>query len=50
MIQRMQKFHRNGEFCDYSLCPELQGLLKPIYDLTRKGRGEEQQKSFDEIK
>ena len=19
-------------------CPELQGLLKPIYDLTRKGR------------
>ena len=36
------------------LCPELQRLLKPIYDLTRKGRqfiwGEEQQKSFDEIK
>ena len=35
-------------------CPELQGLLKPIYDLTRKGRhfiwGEEQQKAFDEIK
>ena len=34
--------------------PELQKLLKPIYDLTRKGRqfilGEEQQKSFDEIK
>ena len=35
-------------------CPELQRLLKSIYDLTRKGRqfiwGEEQQKAFDEIK
>ena len=35
-------------------CPELQRLLKPIYDLTRKGRlffwEEEQQKAFDEIK
>ena len=35
-------------------CPELQKLLKPIYNLTRKGRqfiwGEEQQKPFDEIK
>ena len=35
-------------------CPKLQGLLKLIYDLTRKGRqfvwGEEQQKAFDEIK
>ena len=35
-------------------CPELQKLLKPIYDLTRKGRpfhwGEEQQDSFMEIK
>ena len=34
--------------------PKLQGLLKPIYDLTRKGRpfnwGEEQQKAFKEIK
>ena len=34
--------------------PKLQKLLKPIYDLTRKGRqfiwGEEQQKAFDEIK
>ena len=31
-------------------CPELQKLLKPIYNLTRKGRpfiwGEEQQESF----
>ena len=35
-------------------CPKLQKLLKPIYDLTRKGRqfiwGEEQQKAFDDIK
>ena len=35
-------------------CPELQRLLKPIYDLTRKGRpfiwGEEQQEVFEETK
>ena len=35
-------------------CPELQKLLKPIYDLTRKGIpfnwGKEQQDSFEEIK
>ena len=35
-------------------CLELQKLLKPIYDLARKGRqfiwGEEQQKAFEEIK
>ena len=35
-------------------CPELQKLLKSIYDLTKKGRhfvwGEEQQKAFEEIK
>ena len=35
-------------------CPELQKLLKTIYELTRKGRpftwGKEQQDSFDEIK
>ena len=35
-------------------CLELQKLLKPIYDLTRKGRtfiwGKEQQGSFEEIK
>ena len=34
-------------------CPELQQLLKPLYDLTRKGRpfiwGKEQQDSFEEI-
>ena len=35
-------------------CPELQKLLKPIYDLTRKGRQflweKKQQQAFDEIK
>ena len=35
-------------------CPELQRLLKPIYDLTRKGRqfvwGKEQQDAFEENK
>ena len=35
-------------------CPELQKLLKPIYDLTRRGRQflweKEQQQAFDEIK
>ena len=35
-------------------CPKLQKLLKPIYDLTRKGRQflweKEQQQGFDEIK
>ena len=35
-------------------CSELQKLLKPIYDLTRKGRtfvwGEEQKIAFEEIK
>ena len=35
-------------------CPELQKLLKPIYDLTKKGRRflweKEQQQAFDEIK
>ena len=35
-------------------CPELQKLLKPIYDFTRKGRlfiwAREQQESSDEIK
>ena len=34
--------------------PELQKLLKPIYDLARKGRpfnwGKEQQDSFEDIK
>ena len=35
-------------------CPELQKLLKPIYELTKKGKhfiwGKEQQEIFDEIK
>ena len=35
-------------------CSELQKLLEPIYDLTRKGQQflweEEQQTAFDEIK
>ena len=35
-------------------CQDLQGLLKPIYHLTRKGRpfiwGDEQQKDFQDIK
>ena len=35
-------------------CPELQKLLKQIYDLTRKGAqfiwGEEQQQAFNKIK
>ena len=35
-------------------CPKLQKLLKPIYDLTRKGRHfiwkKEQQEAFEEIK
>ena len=35
-------------------CPELQKLLKSIYDLTRKGRqfkwGREQHEAFEEIK
>ena len=35
-------------------CPELQKLLKPIDDLTRKGRqfiwGKEQKNAFEEIK
>ena len=35
-------------------CPELQKLLKPTYNLTRKGRpfiwGKEQQEAFEEIK
>ena len=35
-------------------CPELHKLLKPIYDVTRKGRqfvwGEEQQIALEEIK
>ena len=49
----MQKLCGNGLFSKH-VCPELQKLLKPIYDLMRKGRpfvrGKEQQDSFEEIK
>ena len=49
----MHKFCRYGEFSEYVL-PRTTETLKPIYDLTRKGRpfnwGKEQQDSFEEIK
>ena len=49
----MQKFVGMVNFLSL-FCPELQKLLKPIYDLTRKGRpfiwGKEQQDAFEEIK
>ena len=51
--QRLSKFCRYGDFFTIFF-PKLQKLLKPIYDLTKKGREflweEEQQKAFDEIK
>ena len=51
--KRLLKLCRYGKFVSI-FCPELQKLLKPIYDLTRKGKQflweEEQQKAFDEIK
>ena len=51
--ERLQKLCRNGEFLSM-FCSDLQKLLKPIYDLTRKGRpfiwGKEQQDSFEEVK
>ena len=53
MIKQCRSFVGMVNFVSI-FCPELQGLLKPIYDLTRKGRpfnwGEEQQKAFEEIK
>ena len=52
-VKRLQKFCQNDELFSM-FCPELQKLLKPIYDLTRKGRplvwGKKQQDSFEEIK
>ena len=49
----MKKHHGNGEFSKYVL-PRITKLLKPIYNLTRKGRqfawGKEQQDAFEEIK
>ena len=49
----MQKLCRCSKFSQYVL-PRVAKLLKPIYDLTRKGRpfvlGKDQQDSFEEIK
>ena len=49
----MWKLCRHGKFLKY-FCPNLQKLLKPVCDLTRKGRhfiwGKEQQEVFEEIK
>ena len=53
MIKGFQSFAGMVNFVSL-FCPELQKLLKPIYDLTRKGRQflwkKEQQQAFDEIK
>ena len=53
MIKGCQSFTGMVDFISL-FCPELQKLLKPVYDLTRKGRqfiwGNEQQQAFDEIK
>ena len=52
-VKGCRSFARMVNFVS-TFCPELQKLLKPIYDLTRKDRhfiwGEEQQKAFEEIK
>ena len=53
MIKECQSFAGVVNFVSI-FCPKIQKLLKPIYDLTRKGRQflweKEQQKAFDEIK
>ena len=53
MIKECRSFAGMVNFVSI-FCPKLQRLLKPIYDLTRKGKQflweEEQQKAFDEIK
>ena len=53
MIKGCQSFAGMVNFFSI-FCPELQKLLKPIYDLTKKGKQflweEEQQKAFDDIK
>ena len=53
MIKGCQSFAGMVNFVSL-FCPELQKLLKPIYDLTRKGRQflweKEQKQAFDEIK
>ena len=52
-IQNLQP-PKTPKGCISMFCPELQKLLKPTYNLTRKGRpfhwGKEQQNSFVEIK
>ena len=53
MIKGCQSFAGMVNFVSL-FCPELQKLLKPIYDLTRNGRQllweKEQQQAFDEMK
>ena len=53
MAKECKSFARMVNFVSI-FCPELQKLLKPIYDLTRKGKqfvwGVEQQSLLDEIK
>ena len=53
MIKGCQSFAGMVNFVSL-FCPELQKLLKPIYNLTRKGRQflweKKQQQAFDEIK
>ena len=52
--KRMQKLCGNGEFSKCVLSRITKKWLKPIYNLTRKGRpfawGKEQQDAFEEIK
>ena len=53
MVKGCRSFARMVNFVSI-FCPDLQRLLKPIYDLTRKGRpfiwGDEQQKDFQDMK
>ena len=53
MIKGCQSFVGMVNFVSI-FCPELQKLVKPIHDLTRKGRQflweKEQQQTFDEMK
>ena len=53
MAKGCKSFARMVNFVSM-FCAELQKWLKPIYDLTRKGRhfiwGEKQQTAFDKIK
>ena len=52
-VKSCRSFARMVSFVSI-FCPELQKLLKPIYELTKQGThfisGKEQQKAFDEIK